>query len=149
MSFEHILFVVDDDQISDAAIQHVTALSLAFNSQLTLMSVVSVDPFFAIDFYKTMPSVTEYLLKTEAKILAQLTVLKHQLMQQGVNSIDTKVIHDIPVATGVLTVADEINADLIIVSSNSRNSLRKILTGHSPNAVVKISPLPVMVINNQ
>ena len=147
MSFEHILFVVDDDQISPAAIQHITALSLAFNSQLTLMSVVSVDPFFAIEFYKIVPSVTQYLLKTEAKILAQLTILKHQLMQQGIQNVNTKVIHDIPVATGVLTVADEINADLIVVASNSRNSLKKILSGGTPSAVLKISPLPVLVIN--
>lgn len=148
MSFAHILFVVDDDQISDSALQHVTTLSLAFNSQLTLMSVVSVDPFFAIEFYKIIPSVTQYLLKTEAKILAQLTLLKHQLMQQGIETVHTKVIHDTPVATGILTVADEINADLIIVASNSRNSLRKILSRHTSNAVVKISPLPVMVIND-
>ncbi|EPF73624.1 universal stress protein [Acinetobacter rudis] len=147
MSFEHLLFVIDDDQVSPTAIHHVTQLALAFNSRLTLMSVVSIDPFFAVEFYKIAPSFTQYLLKTEAKILAQLTILKHQMLQQGILNIHTKVIHDLPIATGVLTVADEINADLIIVAAKNRNSLKKILAGSTPNAVLAISPLPVMVIN--
>lgn len=148
MSFQHLLFVVDDDQISPVAIQHVTTLALAFNSRVTLMSVISVDPFFAIEFYKIAPSFTQYLLKTEAKVLAQLTILKHQMLQQGITSIQTKVIHDMPVAIGVLTIADEINADLIIVAAHNRNSFRKILAGSTPRAVLDISPIPVMVINN-
>ena len=149
MSFEHILFVIDDDHVSSTTLQHVTDFSLAFNCPLTLMSVISVDPFFAIEFYKIVPSITQYLLKTEAKVLAQLTILKHQLMQQGITSVNTKVIHDMPVATGVLSVADEIGADLIIVASSSRNSLKKILAGNTPRAVLNISPLPVLVINNR
>lgn len=148
MSFQHLLFVIDDDQISPTAIHHVTQLALAFNSQLTLMSVVSIDPFFAIEFYKIAPSFTQYLLKTEAKILAQLTVLKHQMRQDGIPEIQTKVIHDLPFSTGVLTVADEINADLIIVAANNRNSLKKILANKTANAILGMSPLPVMVINS-
>lgn len=146
MSFQHLLFVVDDDQISPSAVQHIIHLALAFDSQLTLMSVVSVDPVFAIEFYKSVPTITQYLLKTEAKVLAQLTILKHQLLQRGIQSIHTKVVHDLPVATGVMSIADEINADLIIVSAKSQNSLKKIFSGNIPRALLKISPLPVMVI---
>jgi len=45
MSYHRILVPVDDSPLSDAAVKHAVDVAKAFNSSVTIMSVVAVDPF--------------------------------------------------------------------------------------------------------
>ncbi len=55
MSYQHILVPVDDSELSEIATRHALFIAQAFGSRVTVMSVVAVDPFVGVDFYKVAP----------------------------------------------------------------------------------------------
>jgi len=136
MAYQHILLAVDDSPISYAALEHAEKLALAFNCKITVMSVIAVDPFKGVDFYKIAPAVTQYLFEAEKNALARVT------------TVDTKVVREVPPATGILDAADELNVDLIVMGSHGRTGLKKFFLGSVAQEVLSISPLPVLIIKS-
>jgi len=148
MTYKHILLAVDDSPISYAAVQHAEKLALAFNCKITVMSVIAVDPFRGVDFYQVAPGLNQYLLAAEKTALGRLSDIQETLVHHGVSHVDTKVIHEVPPATGILEVADELNADLIIMGSHGRTGFKKFFLGSVAQEVLSISPLPVLIIKS-
>ncbi|MFW1735518.1 universal stress protein [Acinetobacter sp. ULE_I001] len=148
MAYQHILLAVDDSPISYAALEHAEKLALAFNCKITVMSVIAVDPFKGVDFYKIAPAVTQYLFEAEKNALARLKDIRETLVHHGVTTVDTKVVREVPPATGILDVADELNVDLIVMGSHGRTGLKKFFLGSVAQEVLSISPLPVLIIKS-
>ena len=148
MSYQHILVAVDDSPISYAAVEHAEKLALAFNAQITVMSVIAVDPFTGVDFYKVAPAVTQYLFAAEQNALGRLKDIQETLKHHGVVNVDSKVVHKVPPATGILNTADELNVDLIVMGSHGRTGLKKILLGSVAQEVLSICPLPVLIVKS-
>lgn len=148
MAYQHILLAVDDSPISYAALEHAEKIALAFNCKITVMSVIAVDPFKGVDFYKIAPAVTQYLFEAEKNALARLKDIQETLVHHGVTTVDTKVVREVPPATGILDVADELNVDLIVMGSHGRTGLKKFFLGSVAQEVLSISPLPVLIIKS-
>ncbi|OTG65061.1 universal stress protein [Acinetobacter silvestris] len=145
MSYKHILIPVDDSPISYAAIEHAEKLAKAFGSKVTVMSVIALDPFTGVDFYKIAPAVTQYILEAEANAEGRLKDIKETLSHHGI-LVETKIIREVPTATGILNIADEINADLIVMGSHGRTGLKKLFLGSVAQEVLTISPIPVLIV---
>jgi nucleotide-binding universal stress UspA family protein len=148
MAYQHILLAVDDSPISYAAVEHAEKLALAFNCKITVTSVIAVDPFKGVDFYKVAPAVTQYLLEAEKNALARLKDIQETLLHHGVSAVDTKVVREVPPATGILNAADELNADLIVMGSHGRTGFKKFFLGSVAQEVLSICPLPVLIIKS-
>ena len=112
------------------------------------MSVIAVDPFKGVDFYKIAPAVTQYLFEAEKNALARLKDIQETLVHHGVTTVDTKVVREVPPATGILDVADELDVDLIVMGSHGRTGLKKFFLGSVAQEVLSISPLPVLIIKS-
>ena len=145
MSYKHILIPVDDSPISYAAVEHAEKLAKAFGSKVTVMSVIALDPFTGVDFYKIAPAVTQYILEAEKNAEGRLKDIQDTLTHHGL-SVDTKIIREIPTATGILNIADEINADLIVMGSHGRTGLKKFILGSVAQEVLTICPIPVLIV---
>lgn len=148
MSYQHILLAVDDSPISYAAVEHAEKLALALHSKITVMSVIAVDPFKGVDFYKVAPAVTQYLFEAEKNALGRLKDIQETLIHHGVSTVETKVIRELPPATGILEAADELGADIIIMGSHGRTGFKKFFLGSVAQEVLAISPLPVLIIKS-
>lgn len=148
MSYQHILIAVDDSPISYAAIEHAEKLALAFNAQVTVTSVIALDPFKGVDFYKVAPAVTQYLLAAEQNALGRLKDIQETLKHHGVAQVNTKIVREVPPATGILNVADELNVDLIVMGSHGRTGLKKFFLGSVAQEVLSICPLPVLIVKS-
>lgn len=145
MSYKNILVPVDDSPISYAAIEHAEKIAKAYNSHVTVLSVLSVDPMVGVDFYKFAPSITEYVLAAEKNAQSRLDDIKQTLSNHGV-SVSTRIARDLSTAEEILKTADEINADLIIMGSHGRKGIKKLVLGSVAQQVLSISPLPIMVV---
>ncbi|OTG82842.1 universal stress protein [Acinetobacter sp. ANC 4648] len=145
MSYKHILIPVDDSPISYAAIEHAEKLAKAFGSKVTVMSVIALDPFTGVDFYKVAPAVTQYILEAEANAEGRLKDIQETLSHHGID-VDTKIIREVPTATGILNIADEINVDLIVMGSHGRTGLKKLFLGSVAQEVLTISPIPILIV---
>ncbi|SPL71459.1 universal stress protein [Acinetobacter stercoris] len=145
MSYQHILVPVDDSPISYAAVEHAEEIAKAFSAQVTIMSVVAIDPFVGVDFYKVAPSITEYVFEAEKNAENRLNEIKQTLENHGLQ-VNTKIIREVPTAIGISTVADEINADLIVMGSHGRSGFKKFVLGSVAQEVLSESRLPVLIV---
>lgn len=148
MLYKHILLAIDDSPISYAAIAHAEKLALALNCKITVTSVIAVDPFKGVDFYKVAPAVTQYLMEAEQNALNRLKDVQETLLHHGVSVVNTKIVRELPPATGILEAADELNADLIVMGSHGRTGFKKFFLGSVAQEVLSISPLPVLIIKS-
>ena len=76
MSYKHILVAVDESPMSYAAVEQALELAKDLNSRVTLMSVIAVDPFVGVDFYKVAPAITDYFLHAEKVAQDRLAEVK-------------------------------------------------------------------------
>ena len=145
MSYQNILVPVDDSPISYAAVEHAEKIAQAFGSHITILSVLAVDPMIGVDFYKVAPSITEYILAAEKNAKGRLEDLHQTLSGHGID-VTTRIARDVSTSTAILAVADEINADLIVMGSHGRTGLKKLVLGSVAQEILSTCPLPVMII---
>ena len=95
-----------------------------------------------------MPSITEYVLAAEKNAQARLNDIQQTLIQHGI-STDIKIVHDVPTATGMLNIADELNVDLIVMGSHGRTGFKKFILGSVAQEVLGQCPIPVLIVKSQ
>lgn len=144
-TYKHILVPVDESPISYAAVEQALTLAKELDASVTVMSVIAVDPFVGVDFYKVAPAVTEYFMKAEENAQLRLKDIEHLFIRDGI-SVDTKVIRGVSPADGIVTIADEVSADLIIMGSHGRTGFKKMMLGSVAQSVLTQSPIPVLIV---
>lgn len=144
MSYQHILVPVDDSPISYAAVEHALYLAKLSAAKVTLLSVVAVDPFVGVDFYQVAPAITDHFMQAEAHAKAQLEEVAQSFVRDGVD-VSAKIHHGSP-SEGIIFVADEINADLIVMGSHGRTGVKRLLVGSVALAVLSESHIPVLIV---
>ena len=109
------------------------------------MCVVAVDPFVGVDFYKVAPAITDYFMQAEENAQKRLADIKQSFIRDEVE-VDTKVIRGVSAADGIIQIADEVSADLIIMGSHGRTGFKKMMLGSVAQAVLTQSPIPVLIV---
>ena len=145
ITYQHILVPVDESPISYAAVEQALALAKSLNSQVTVMSVIAVDPFFGVDFYKVAPAITDYFMQAEKNAKERLEDIKQSFIRDGIE-VDVKLIHGVSPSEGIIQIADEVSADLIIMGSHGRTGIKKMMLGSVAQNVLTQSPIPVLIV---
>lgn len=144
MPYQNILVPVDDSPISYAAVEHALSLAKLAGAKVTILSVVAVDPFVGVDFYQVAPAVTDYFMQAESQAKQQLQEIAGSFVRDGIE-IATKIYHG-SASEGIIFVADEIGADLIIMGSHGRTGVKRLLLGSVARAVLTESHIPVLIV---
>lgn len=144
-SYQHLLVAIDESPISYAAVEQAARLAQDLKAQITLMSVIAVDPFVGVDFYKVAPAITDYFLQAENTAQNRLDEIKASLERDALQ-VDIKLIRGVTPSEGILHVADEIGADLIMMGSHGRTGLQKLMLGSVAQNVLTQSPIPVLIV---
>lgn len=142
--FQHILVPLDGSSTSELAIAKAIALAKAFNSTVTLLSVVDTYAFagLGIDVPCGQP---DYVGAATAE--AKLAV--HSALQmceaQGLSATPS-VMEGQVVYKSILAAAEASGADLIVMGSHGRKGLEKWVLGSVAAQVLSHTHLPVMII---
>ena len=142
--YQHILVPVDESPIAYGAVEQARALAGALKSRVTLVSVVSVDPFVGVDFYKVAPAITDYFIQAEKNAQERLEEIKQSFEQDGI-ATDIKLVHGVAASEGIMQAADEVSADLIVMGSHGRTGFKKLMLGSVAQSVLTQSPIPVLI----
>lgn len=143
--YQHILVPIDDSPVAYAAAEQARTLAKQLNSQVTLISVVAVDPFFGVDFYKVAPAITDYFMQAEKNALARLEDLKQGFAKDGI-PVNSQVVHGVNPAEGILQCAERCSADLIMMGSHGRQGIEKLVLGSVAQHVLNQASIPVLVV---
>jgi nucleotide-binding universal stress UspA family protein len=144
-TYQHILVPIDESPISYAAVEQALALAKSLNSQVTIMSVIAVDPFVGVDFYKVAPAITDYFMQAEKTAKERLEEIKQSFVRDNID-VNVKLIHGVSPSEGIIQIADEVSADLIIMGSHGRTGIKKMMLGSVAQNVLTQSPIPVLIV---
>lgn len=144
-TYKHILVPVDESPISYAAVEQALALARELKSEVTVMSVISVDPFKGVDFYKVAPAITDYFMQAEENAQLRLKDIERLFVRDGV-SVNTKVIRGVAASEGIMAIANEVSADLIIMGSHGHTGFKKMVLGSVAQNVLTQSHIPVLIV---
>ena len=149
MANKNILVPIDGSESAFAALKQATILANSLDSKLTIISIVEENPFVNADFYyfgadaKTMKAYFD-----EACLNAKhaLTEAEKICANQSVSEFETKIIKAEVSAKNIVKVAEELDVSLIIMGSHGRKGIQKLTLGSVAEKVLKLSPLPVLIV---
>ncbi|WP_374664104.1 universal stress protein [Acinetobacter sp.] len=147
MSYNQILVPVDGSQISFSAVKKAAQIAKAFNSKLTLISLVAEDPFTDADFYYSSAIMKEYFVQAHENATKSLAEALETAKAEGVTA-DTQVIKGQVSAEGIAAAAAELKADLIVMGSHGRKGFQKMLLGSFAQDVLRNTELPVLIVKS-
>ncbi|MEB3752875.1 universal stress protein [Acinetobacter sp. MD2(2019)] len=145
MSYQHILIPVDGSSTSKVAIQHAASLAKAFNSRITAICVLTVDPFVGVEFVNSAEFSKDYINKVKEEIQDILTETKTIFASEGIE-IETQIIEGQSIYKEIVNTTTDIKADLIVIGSHGRKGFKKFVLGSVTQALLSEAHVPVLVV---
>ena len=139
---KNILVPLDFSEMSLKSLQYAVPFAKQFGAKLTLLHVITC-PVYSVDFSYYPP------LRPE-----QLAGIKEQLEDIRTREIPAEISVDIVVREslvfeGILELAREVRADLIITSTHGRTGLKHLMLGSVAEDIVRRAPCPVLVVRER
>ena len=95
--------------------------------------------------YPTEPGIIWETINFEERKKHALTHLKTAMEKRGIEEASFHILEGNP-GQVIARLADEIDADLIVIPSHGRTGLKRLLIGSVAERVVRLSPCPVLVL---
>jgi nucleotide-binding universal stress UspA family protein len=144
MAYQKILVAIDDSEISANVIQQAAQLAKALNSQITLVQVMTLDPYLA-DAYLRMGQSNELIERVRSYVQENLTKAQKQFEELG-QTVATQVVEGFSVHEEIIKAAQNLEVDLIIMGSHGRTGFKKFILGSVAQKVLGESHIPVLVV---
>ena len=144
MAYQNILVPVDGSETSFAAVAKAAELAKAFGSKITVVQVLTLDPYIAAE-YITANQTNDLIERARASIVKTLDEAKQKFTEQGVES-ETKLLEGQVIAREITNAAKDLNADLIVIGSHGRTGLKKLFLGSVAQSILSEGTTPVLVV---
>ena len=144
MAYQNILVPVDGSETSFAAVAKAAELAKAFGSKITVVQVLTLDPYIAAE-YITANQTNDLIERARAAIVKTLEEAKQKFTEQGVEA-ETKLLEGQVIAREITNAAKELNADLIVIGSHGRTGLKKLFLGSVAQSILSEGTTPVLVV---
>ena len=142
--FNHILVPVDGSAPSFMAVRKAADLAKVFGSAATAVYVVDPYPFTGVgaDFAYGQ---SQYLSAATAEANTTLDEVKKIMDEAGV-AVSTVVGEGHAVHDGIVRVMESAGADLIVMGSQGKRGLEKLVLGSVTQRVLGAVKIPVLVV---
>jgi len=145
---KHILVAIDGSDCGFAALEEAGRLAKGLDAELTIATVCERPPTFAETEYGWEVPEDAYLMVHQAETAAAkklLAAASERIAPMGVR-YSTTLVDATTAYEGILRVAEEGGADLIVMGSHGRRGLQKLLMGSQAAKVLALSPVPLLVV---
>ncbi|HAB43484.1 MAG TPA: universal stress protein [Acinetobacter sp.] len=144
MSFEHILVPIDGSETSYAAVDKAVEIAKAFNSKVTVVQVLALDPYIAAE-YITAAQTNDLVERARTAILKTLDEAKAKFAAAGIDA-ETQLLEGQVIYSEIVKAAESLNTDLIVIGSHGRTGFKKLFLGSVAQSILGQANVPVMVI---
>lgn len=148
LSLKTVLFATDFSQLADAALDHALAIAGKHGAVLHMLHAVVLhadDPNDPAHHFPDAEQIRRRLEQTaESRMASQLDD-----RSAGELEVVRAQRRGMSAAPVILEYADEIDADMIVMSTHGRRGLSHALVGSVTEEVVRLSPRPVLTIRGQ
>lgn len=137
---KRIVVAVDTSDYSEMVVARASAIAIAFSAEIHLISVVGLPKLIMSEADVGIQDVrlSEKEFQEQQKRLIDEYLKGHDL------HIESRVLHGDPSAK-ILSYANEIGADLIVMGSKSYGKVQRFLLGGVSEDVVRNAKCPVMI----
>lgn len=142
--FKHILLATDGSASAEHAAMKTMKLAHIHGAQVTATFVIDPYPYIGIGSANPI-GFQSYITAAQESAARAFTHLSEMAKSAGV-SLEVRLVEDAHVVDGILAVADQTAADLIIIGSHGRSGLKKLLLGSVAGKVIAQSTRPVLVV---
>lgn len=135
---QRILVPVDFSDCSNKALQYAVPFAKQFGAALVLLHVV--EP------YPAAPEMASYDFETVQDCRGELEKLRKSIdaVVRAKTLLRTGTAH-----TEIAHVADDLEVDLIIISTHGRNGLSRVFLGSTAEKVIRHAPCPVLIVRER
>ncbi len=142
--FKHILLATDGSAASEHAAQLAVSLARQHAARLTVLYVVDPYPYLGIG--ETNPMGFQAYMSAAMAHAAQAHAHVAELCKDAPGvELQVRVAENVAASTGIVRMAGELEADLIVVGSHGRTGIQRLMIGSVAAKVVAESPVPVLV----
>jgi len=148
--YQRILIPLDGSKTGEAALPYVeelvSSLSPQIKIEVTLLHVVSIMAHYAVaeEPYAQMPYAEEELEQNKKHADDYLNKISEALESKGV--IVTTLVGIGNAADEILRTSDEVNADLIAMSTHGRSGITRWAFGSVTDRVLRGSKKPILLV---
>ena len=144
MAYQHILVPVDGSDTSLAVIQQAVELVKIFNAKITLVQVMTLDPYIAAD-YVTYGHNNELIQRARSFIQENIDKAKEKFQAEGVEP-ETRLLEGESIPLTIAKAVNELNVDLVVMSSHGRSGIKKLILGSVAQSLLSELEVPVLVV---
>lgn len=142
---KHIVVTTDFSQLADMAVPAAADLARRLGAKLTLANVVTSERPTPPDPDAPFYNVAQRLWDADKELEGQVTASLRERAQK-LEGVDVGVaVGRGGAVDGIVTLAREIGADLIVISSQGRTGLARVLLGSVAEEMARVSPIPVLI----
>lgn len=145
--YQHIIVPVDGSRTSLKAVTQAAALAKAFNSQVTAVCVLTIDPFVGVEFVDTRQIAEEYASKAREGVQGILQHAQQLFAQQGI-TVNTQIIEGVSIHTELVKLVEQLHGDLVVMGSHGRKGLKKMVLGSVAQSLLGEIHVPVLVVRD-
>ena len=144
--FKHILLATDGSAASENAAQIAVDMARTHGSKLTAVYVADPYPFLSIG--QTNPLGLQAYMAAAQQTASEAHARVAALCEQGSTPVvlQARMVENIAAAPGIIQMAADEGADLIVVGSHGRSGIARLMLGSVANKVVAESAVPVLVV---
>jgi nucleotide-binding universal stress UspA family protein len=139
VGWKSILLATDGSKYSRAAAARAIDFAQSYNGALTALSVVDVPD----EFYAEATDVADAMIMKAKKYAGDV---KSEAEAKGVKS--EALVREGDSAKAIISVAKDVSADVIVMSSHGRTGLRRLLMGSVTARVIGLAACPVLVVKS-
>ena len=144
MIYKHILVPVDGSEISATVVKQASALAKTFNAKLTIVQVMTIDPYIAAEYLAYGQS-SQIIERARNFILENINKAKDAFSAEGVEA-ETRIFEGENIHHTIANVVKELDIDLVVMSSHGRSGIKKLFLGSVAQSLITELAIPVLVI---
>lgn len=144
--FKHILLATDGSAASEHAASMAVDLARTHGARLTALFVVDPYPYLGVGEANPM-GFQAYMAAAQAQAAqahAKIAALCARQPQPPID-LQARMAEDVGASAGIVQMAKDEGADLIVVGSHGRTGIARLMLGSVAARVVAESPIPVLV----
>lgn len=144
MTYQNILVPIDGSETSLTVVKHAVDLAKAFNSKITVVQVLTLDPYIAAEYLSNGQS--NSLIERSREFIQNNMQAAQQLFQAEGVAVETKLLEGENIARMISLAVNDLKIDLVVLSSHGRTGLKKLIMGSVAQSLLTELQIPVMVI---
>ncbi|ENV37598.1 universal stress protein [Acinetobacter venetianus] len=144
MTYQKILVAIDDSEIAVNVIQEAAQLAKALNSEITVVEVMTLDPYLA-DAYLKLGQSNELIERVRSYVQENLDKAEKKFEELGL-TVGTQILEGFSIHEEIIGAAQNLGSDLIIMGSHGRTGIKKFILGSVAQKVLGESHIPVLIV---